>query len=208
LNNNIADQEKLLQYLFLNLAYLLRESREVIKYENPQYGDPALGFAITVFRINNKFYDYADQCFRLMGKITVRECGITMSVSFDTSKENDSFRENFKLRMRQAEERLPALNGKTPQEFYLLHFNPVIKNVTSTNSKHYVALQADIHDAVELHCLREALDPWADYKRIKDYHEITVDDNCNADIQMVFYRIRTRKKFLRYLKELNVEGAI
>ena len=90
----------------------------------------------------------------------------------------------------------------------MLHFNPVIKNVTSTNSKHYVALQADIHDAVDLFCLKETLDPWADYERIKDYHEITVGDDGKADIQMVFYRIRTRKKFLRYLKELGVEGAI
>ncbi len=51
--------KKLQEYVFLNLAYLLKQSREAIKFEHPQYGDPNLGFAITMFRVDHKAYDYA-----------------------------------------------------------------------------------------------------------------------------------------------------
>ncbi len=80
----MTDQDKLIRFLFLNLAYFLKQSREVIKYEDPQYSSANTGFAITMFRVEYKAYDYATECFRLLGKEPVRECGVTMSVSFDT----------------------------------------------------------------------------------------------------------------------------
>ena len=81
----MTDQDKLIRFLFLNLAYFLKQSREVIKYEDPQYSSANTGFAITMFRVEYKAYDYATECFRLLGKEPVRECGVTMSVSFDGS---------------------------------------------------------------------------------------------------------------------------
>ena len=208
MTDTITYQNKLTRYLFLNLAYILEQKRAVIKYENPNFGDANLGFAITMFRIDHEAYDYADQCFRILGKDPVRECGVTISVTFYTPEENIEFRMRFKSLLDEAQKRLPALNGKTPQEFYMLQLKPLITEIVSTDSKHCVALQADINDAVDLLGLEETFEPWTDCERIRDYHEITIDDDGKADVQMVFYRIRTRKKFILYLKGLGVEEAI
>ncbi len=199
---------KLQEYLFLNLAYLLEESGAKIQFGNPQYGDAALGFAITMFRVGAKCYEYAIRCLQSLGEDPVRECGVTTSVTFYTPEENLEFRMRFKSLLDEAQKRLPSLNGKTPQEFYMLQLKPLITEIVSTDNKHCVALQADIHDAVDLLCLEETFEPWTDCERIRDYQEITIDDDGKADVHMVFYRIRTRKKFILYLKELGVKGDI
>lgn len=49
------------------------------------------------------------------------------------------------------------------------------------------------------------MQPWADYERIRDYYEISVEDDGTAEIRVVFYRLRKQKKFVRYLKNLGLE---
>ena len=92
----MTDQKKRLRFLSLNLVYLLKKNREVVKHEELQYGNAELGFAITMFRVDHKAYDYAAECFRLLGKEPSRECGVTMSVSFDAPEENNAFRNHFR----------------------------------------------------------------------------------------------------------------
>lgn len=62
------DKNKLTQYLFFNFAHLLRKSGETIEYEAPQYSSPDTGFAMTMLRVDMKVYDYAVECFRVLGK--------------------------------------------------------------------------------------------------------------------------------------------
>ena len=77
---------KLQEYLFLNLAYLLKESGEKIQFGVPQYSNPETGFSITMFRVDLKAYDVTVECFNALGKDPIRECGVTISVTFDTPK--------------------------------------------------------------------------------------------------------------------------
>lgn len=182
--------ENALHYLILiNLAYLLKESRETIKYEDPQYGNPNLGFAITVFRVDHKFYDYTDQCLRLMGKKPVRECGVTMSVSFNTPEENNSFRDNFKLRMDQGEELLVGLGDRTPQEHYFLKTKPIIKSIEDTPNNHFIFLLAD---DVDRQVLGEVLGD----------HDVVDMGDAKVQIKVLCYRKKWRDKMVRYLSNL------
>ena len=63
-----VNHKKLQEYLFLNLAYLLKESGEKIQFGEPQYSSPDIGFSITMFRVDHKAYDLAVECFNILGK--------------------------------------------------------------------------------------------------------------------------------------------
>ena len=199
------DQDKLIEYLFFCLAYVLKESRETIQYGTSQYGDPETSFSIVMLNIDHVGYDYATECFRVLGIEPLRECGPVMSVEFETAGENDKFKEHFKSLLDRAEKELMLLNDKTPQEYFFLKTCPVIKEVASTDSKHFVVLQADVQDAVDRLCVEETMQPWTDYERIRDYYEISVEDDGTAEIRVVFYRLRKQKKFVRYLKKLELQ---
>jgi hypothetical protein len=166
-------------------------------YDPPQYGDPNLGFAITAFRVDHKFYDYADQCFRLLGKEPVRECGVTMSVSFDTPEENDAFRDNFKLRVEQAEKKLDGLGNRTPQEYYFLKCSPVIIDTEDGQNNHYVFLQATVEDDFDREMCQKIL---GDCKF--DGEDGTVD------IKVSCYRKKWRNKIVSHLVYLGVDSRI
>jgi len=190
---------KLQENLFLNLAYLLEESGEAIKFEHPQYGDPNLGFAITMFRVDHKAYDYADQCFRLLGKDPVRECGVTMSVTFDTPEETDVLRIRFKSLLEEAHSKLQGLFGsRTPQEHYFLKTNPVILGIDETPSNHFLFLRANVVDDLDRSICQDVLGDC----------EFDESDYLLTKIKVSCYRKKWRDQQVRYLKEIGVKGDI
>jgi hypothetical protein len=195
LSDNITtDKDKLIRFLFLNIAYLLKQSRDRIKYEGPQYGDIELGFAVTMFRVDHKAYDYATEYFRLMGKEVVRECGVTMSVSFDTPEENNAFRDRFKALMDHAEEELAGIGDRTPHEHYFLKCNPVIVGTEDGESNHWIYLQAEIKDDLDRHVCEDILGD----------SEISGDDG-RMEIKVSCYRKKWRDKMVRYLRGIGIK---
>jgi len=87
----------------------------------------------------------------------------------------------------------------------MLQLHPTIKKVASTNSNHFVVLQSEIKDDVDLISVKDVMKPWIDSERIRDHNEITFERDGVAEIRVVFYRIRTQKKFIRYLKESGIK---
>ncbi len=189
MNATMTGQDKLLRFLFLNIAYLLKQSREVIKYEVPQYGNADLGFAVTMFRVDHKAYDYAVECFRLLGKKPVRECGVTMSVSFYTPEENNAFRDHFRELMDQAEEELCKIGTLTPHEYFFMKCSPVIVVTEYAPSGHYVLLQATVEDDLDRSVCKEILGDC----------EMSGCDGT-VEIKVLCYRKKWRNKLVRYLK--------
>ena len=176
----------------------MKQSGERIKYEEPQYGNADLGFAITMFRVDHKAYDYATQCFGLMGKKVVRECGVTMSVSFDSSEENNAFRDNFRALMDQAEEELAGIGDRTPHEYHFLKCNPVIVGTEDGQSNHWIYLQAEIEDDLDLRVLEKILGDC----------EMTDGDSGRVDVKVSSYLKKWRDWLVRYLKEIGVRESI
>jgi hypothetical protein len=189
----MTDQNKLIRFLFLNIAYFLKQSRETIKYEEPQYGNADLGFAISVFRVDHKFYDYAVECFRLLGKEPVRECGVTMSVSFDTPEETNTFRDHFRAFVDQAEAELGKMGTLTPHEYYFLKCAPVIIGTEDGQSNHYVFLQVTVQDDLDREVCEEILGDC----------EIIGDDGT-VEIKVSCYRKKWRDKLVRYLRGIDI----
>lgn len=185
----MTDQDKLIRFLFLNLAYFLKQSREVIKYEDPQYSSANTGFAITMFRVDYKAYDYATECFRLLGKEPVRECGVTMSVSFDTPKENNNFRDRFRALMDQAGKNLEKIGALTPHEYYFLKCAPVVIGTEDGQSNHYVSLQATVQDDLDKELCEAVLGDC----------EMS-DDAGTVEIKVSCYRKKWRDQLVRYLE--------
>ena len=68
-----------------------------------------------------------------------------------------------------------------------------------------MVIQTDVLDAVDRICAEETMQPWADYERIRDYYEISVEDDGTDEIRVVFYRLRKQKKFVRYLKKMELQ---
>ncbi len=188
----MTGQDKL-RFMFLNLAYLLKQSREIIKYEEPQYGNPNLGFAITMFRVDHKAYDYANQCFRLLGKEPLRECGVTMSVSFDTPEENNAFRDLFRELMDQAYAELEKISDLTPHEYYFLKCAPVVIGTEDGQSNHYVLLQATVDDDLDRSVCEEILGDC----------EMSGGDGT-VEVRVSCYRKKWRDRLVRYLREIKV----
>jgi hypothetical protein len=194
LNDTVADKNKLIKFFFLNIAYLLKDSREVIKYEEPQYGNADLGFAVTIFRVDHKAYDYAVKCFKLLGKKPARECGVTMSVNFDTPEENTAFRDHFRVLMDQAGEELSKIGTLTPHEYYFLKCSPMITGTEDDQSNHYVLLQATLQDHLDKEVCEEVL---GDCKIDGDVGMVAITVSC--------YRKKWRDQLVRYLKGIRLE---
>ncbi len=194
-----ANHTKLQEYLFLNLAYLLKESGEKTQYGEPQYSNPDTGFSITMFRVNNKAYDIAVECFNALGKNPIRECGVTMSVTFDTPEENDALRIRFKSLLEEAHSKLQGLFcSRTPQEHYLLKTNPVLLGVDETPNNHFLFLRADIADDLDRSICQGLLGDC----------EFVESDGKATTIKVSCYRKKWRSQLVRYLKNLGVREAI
>jgi len=191
----MTDSNKLLHFLFLKLVYLLRASNEVLLYGEPQYSSAETGFAITMFKVDHKAYNYVSECFRILGKEPSMECGVTMSVTFDTPEENIAFKNHFKFLMKQAQGRFKRLCGKTPNEHYFLKMNPVIIGTENTPSNHFIFLQADVLDDVDKIVLNELLGD----------HDIKVMPDEKIEIKVLCYRKKWRDKMVRYLSNFGVE---
>lgn len=196
MTNSISYQDKLTRYLFLNLVYLLNQNRQVIKYEAPQHGDPNLGFAITMFRVDPKAHEYAVEYFRLLGKDPVRECGVTMSVSFDTPEQNNASREQFKVLVDEAEELLRSLADRTPHEHFFLELNPVLIGIENTQNNHFILLQANAVDDIDDRVLCEVLG---------DYDIVDKPNNEPVEIRVKCYRKKWRDGLVRHLIQLGIE---
>jgi len=203
----LGNDNRLIEYLFICLAHILRESNQKIQYGTTQYGNPHTGFSITMFHIDHDGYYYAEKCFDILGKASLRECGPTMSVCFNTPEETNAFKNRFMAYMEQAEERLSELNGNAPQEFYALKANPKISEIISTQSNHIVLLKANFHDAIDELAFCEMMKPWTDIESIRDYFEIEDCDDGNAEIRVVFYKLKNQKRFIRYLATLGIGEA-
>ena len=146
-----------------------------------------------MFRVDYKAYDYATECFRLLGKEPVRECGVTMSVSFPTPEENEVFKCRFKSLMDQAEKELSQIGDQTPQEYYFLKCAPVLIGTEDTPSNHYVLLQATVQDDLDRRVCQEVLGDC----------EITGEDGT-VDIKVSCYRKKWRDRLVRYMKVIKV----
>ena len=192
--NNITDKNKLINFLCLNIAYILKQSSDVIKYEDPQYGNADLGFAVTMFRVDHAAYDYATQCLRLLGKDPARECGVTMSVSFDTPEENNAFMDQFRVLMDQADEELEKLGTMTPHEYYFLQCAPVIIGTEDGQSNHYVLLQVTVEDDLDMRVCEDVLGDC-----------VMSGDDGTVEIKVSCYRKKWRDKLVRYLEGIGVD---
>lgn len=202
--NHALQQAKLIQYLFLNLVHIVRNSDDIIRYGTPQYSSAETGFTMVLYRIAHEGYDYCVYGFHVLGCRNIhRECGPTISVQFDSSEEKEAFRAKLMNVLEEAEGQLNLLGDRTPQESYILKTNPVIVDTYSTQNEHIVVLNAIISDAVDFLAWKEILKPWADNDRIRDYYEITVHPDKPSEIKLIFYRIRKRDKFLRYMSKLS-----
>ena len=198
-------QAKLIQYLFLNLVHIVRNSDDIIRYGQSQYHSADTSFTMVLYRIAHVGFDYANYGFHALGCPNAHnEAGPTISLQFSSQKERDAFKAKLMNVLEEAENQLNLLNDRTPQESYILKTNPVIVDTFSTNNEHIVLMNAKISDAVDFLALKECCEPWADNDRIRDYYEITVHPDKPAKIKLVFYRRRKRDKFLRYMKNLGV----
>lgn len=192
-DTTITGKDKIIRFLFLNISYLLKQSGDRIKYEVPQYDNPELGYAITMFRVDHDAYDYATECFKLMGKDVVRECGVTMSVSFDTPEENNAFMERFKALVDQADEELAGIGDRTPHEHYFLKCNPVIVGTEDGQSNHYVSLRAEIEDDLDRAVCEEVL---GDCEMSGDARTVAIKVSC--------CRKKWRDRLVRYMEGMKV----
>ncbi len=202
-----SEQDKLLAYLFLCFVYLLRRNRANVAVEDAVWSDPETTFSIVIYHADGETHDHCCACIEALGAEWVRESGTTTAVSCESGTERDAVKNKFMILLNEARKRLARLRNRTPQEYFFLNTTPVIREIASTDNKHFVVLQADIQDAVDMLCVEETLQPWADYKRIRDYFEISGNDNGMAAIKMIFYRIRRQKEFIRYLQNLGTNGA-
>jgi len=198
-------RSRLLQYLFLNLAYLLKQYREQIHYGTPQYNSAdTAGFTIFIFRVSFETYTYAIRCFEALGcKRIIRECGTTIAVLSQTPEENLALKTQFTTLLDEAEENLVLIGGKTPQEYYALQTRPVIMDVYNTHHKHFVVLQAEF-DAFSRFIWGEA--GWG--KIIEDDGICSAIDCGREKILVSFHKRRPRDRFVRYLKGIGVEDRI
>lgn len=205
-DNQTQHHEKLLQYLFLNLVHIVRNSDDIIRYGTPQFSSAETGFTMVLHRIAHEGFDYVIYGFHALGPpaSTSREAGPTISLQFSSQKEKDAFKQSLLKVIENAEQQLDLLRERTPQEFYILKTNPVIVDTYSTQNEHIVLLNAKISDAVDFLSWKEILEPWADNDRIRDYYEITVHHDKPSEIKLIFYMRRKRDKFLKYLNNLGV----
>lgn len=192
----MTDQNKLLRFLFLKLVFLLRERNEVVLYGEPQYSSAETGFAITMYKVDHKAYDYVTECFGILGKKPSRECGVTMSVTFDTVEENIEFKKYFKSLMQQAQSRFKKLCAKTPDEHYFLKLNPVFLGIEDTQNNHFILLQAHVVDDVDERVLSEVLG---------DYEIVDMPDDEPVEIRVKCYRKKWRNGLVRHLIQLGIE---
>lgn len=192
----MTDEEKLLQYLFLNLAFLLDRYKQTIHYGAPYNTGVETGMAVTMFYIDNRAYEYAAECLTVMGKPPCRECGVTSSVTFETTEETDAFRNEFKSRVEQAKEQLAELDGKTPQEYFFLKTNPIIKDIKNTENNHFIYLQANIIDDLDRRVCKAVL---GEHEIIDMTREIT-------EIKVVCWRKKWRDRLAWCLRKLGVDG--
>jgi len=199
------DQQKLVDYLFLCFAYELKKDRAEAVFQEPVWSDKKTTFSILINHAGGVSHDYCCSCIEAIGGSWNRECGVLTNACFESEAERDEAKNRFFDLLDQAKERLVLLFDRTPQEYFFMETSPVIKKIGSTPNNHYVELHADIHDAVDMLCMDETLQPWADYERIRDYYENSVNEDGEAEVRMVFYRVRKQKKFVRYLNNLGVK---
>ena len=195
---------KLVRFFFLNMAYLLRESNETIQYGTTQYGDPEKGFSITMLKVDHSAYDYATECFMLLGGDPKRECGPTIASSFESVEDCEDFKSNFMSLLEDANDRLKKMLNLTPQEYSILKTAPTIQKAFSTDSKHYTVLSAMFSDISDMMIWENFLRPWNDTERVRDYSEVDADGDGTAEIIMTCYKLRKQKKFIKYLRGLGI----
>ncbi len=198
------EHDKLLAYLFFCLAYGLQQDRDRIKYQDAQWSDPDTTFSMVLYHSGGETHDYCCSCIETLGGSWRRECGPVTTVYTKSQTERDELKSSFISLLNHAQEQLSGFYDKSPQEYFFLKTNPIIKEVFSTDNNHIVALTADIQDAVDKLCIEETMQKWADYERIRDYFEIVVEADSAAQIRVVFYRIRKQRKLVRYLKNLGL----
>jgi len=110
-----------------------------------------------MFRVDHRAYDIAGECFNALGKDAKRECGVTMSVTFDTPEENDVLRIRFKSLLEEAHSKLQGLCSRTPQEHYFLKTNPVMIGMDETPGNHFLFLRADVVDDLDRSICQDVL---------------------------------------------------
>ena len=194
LPSEIQHQQR--QYLFLNLAHLLKKYNEQVQYGYPQYSSSDTGFTIFIFRVSFETYHYVIRCLEsLECNRIIRECGNTIAALSDTPRENIALKNQFMLLLDEAEKQLVLLGGKTPQEYYALRTNPVIIEVYNTHHEHFVVLEAAI-DAFSRLIWDEI--GWGRILE-NDGTGVAVD---REKILVRFSKKRQRDRFLRYMRGL------
>jgi len=199
------DHDTLLAYLFLCYASALKNDRAGAKIQEPAWSDPATTFSIVMNNAGAVTHDYCCSCIEALGGTWERECGPVTNACLKSTVERNEVKNNFLSRLKRAQQKLKNLKGKTPQEYYFLKTSPVIREVASTASNHFVVILVEIQNAIDLLSVDEAFQPWADYERIRDYYTISLTDTGTGEIRIVFYRIRKQKMFVRYLQNLGLE---
>jgi len=193
-------RHQLTEYLFLNVAYLLKKYNEQIHYGHPQYSSVDTGFTIFIFRVSFETYHYVIRSLESLGcKRIIRECGTTIAALSHTPEENITLKNQFMLLLAEANERLVGIGDKTPQEYYAHKTNPVIIDVYHTDHEHVVVLEAVTDDFSRL--------VWGDigWGCILGNGGIDGDEERGRDKILVrFYKKRQRDRFVLYLRRLFV----
>ena len=193
----------MLHYLFLCFAYELKKDNAEALFQEAGWSDKDTTFSILMNYAGGVSHDYCCSCIAALGGSWDRECGVLTNACFNSEAERDKGKTIFFELLDQAKERLARFVDRTPQEHFFIGTKPVIREIASTDNNHFMVIRTHVQDAVDMLCLEETLQPWTDYERIRDYFEITLDDE-RAEVRMVFYRIRTQKKFVRYLNKLGI----
>ena len=186
----------------------MKKDRDRVIYQKPVRSDPESTFSIVINRSSTVSFDYCRLCINALGGENRRECGPVTTVYAKSQAQRDEIKTIFKSFLHDAQKRLGDLNTKTPQEFYMLQLQPTILEVDSTDSNHFVVIQFEIKDDIDLISVKDVMRPWINSERIRDHNGITFKGNGIADVRVVFYRIRTQKKFIHYLNKLGLREAI
>ncbi len=204
----LNNHDKLLKYLFLCFAYEMNKDRDRVIFQDPVWSDPETTFSIVMNRSRPVAFDYCCLCIDALGGDYKRECGPVTTIYTESQDQRDKIKTNFQSLFHNAQKRLGDLDDKTPQEFYLLQLHPTIKKIASNDSNHFVVLRAYTKDAVDLIVVHDVMKPWIDFERVREHYKISFEGGSVAEIKVIFYRIRTQKKFIRHLKQLGVKEAI
>lgn len=193
--NSTPGQDKLLDYLFLCLAYELKQDKDKIIYQEPVWSDPETTFSIVMYR-SGVTHECCCLCIETLGGSWQRECGPVTTAYSKSQEECDELKSRFISLLDNAQERLAGLNDKNPQEYFFLKTNPKIIRIEETPNNHFVFLKADIVDELDRHVCEAVLGNC----------EISViPDDEPSEIKLVCDRKKWRDQLVRYLKNLGLE---